>query len=310
MKRQVRVAVVIAVVSASICGVERPIAAQVAPAESDRILAVQVLLDRARFSPGEIDGTAGKNTTRAIEGFERATGGSVSDALATAGPPTVSYTIGDEDGSGPFLASVPDDMMEKAKLPHLGYTSVLEMLAERFHAAPELLRRLNPSATFTAGESIVVPNVIVATISGPAAAPPASAVTVTVSKSRSVLVVADSTGAIVYQAPATTGSEHDPLPIGEWKVTGVARNPKFHYNPDLFWDADPSHAKATIPAGPNGPVGVVWIDLDKPHYGIHGTPEPGTVGHTSSHGCVRLTNWDAVAVAGLVAKGTKVVFVE
>ena len=310
MSRALQPAVVITVVCASICGVGRPIAAQAPPAEPDRILAVQVLLDRARFSPGEIDGTAGKNTTRAIEAFERATGRPVADALTTAEPPTVPYTIGAEDVSGPFLTSLPDDMMEKAKLPHLGYTSVLEMLAERFHAAPELLRRLNPSASFAAGESIVVPNVMGAAINTPAAAPPASAVTLTVSKSKSILIVADSSGQIVYQAPATTGSEHDPLPIGEWKVTGVVRNPKFHYNPDLFWDADPEHAKATVPAGPNGPVGLVWIDLDKPHYGIHGTPEPGTVGHTASHGCVRLTNWDAVAVAGLVAKGTKVVFVE
>ena len=94
-------------------------------------------------------------------------------------------------------------------------------------------------------------------------------------------------------APVTTGSEHDPLPIGEWKVTGVQKNPKFHYNPNLFWDAEPAHAKATIPAGPNNPVGVVWVDISKPHYGLHGTPEPATVGKTASHGCVRLTNWDA-----------------
>ena len=194
-------------------------------------------------------------------------------------------------------------MMEKAKLPRLDYTSPLELLGERFHAAPELLRRLNPSATFSAGERIVVPNVIVATATTPPAAPPAAAVT---SRSRSRSRCSPSPtppGAVVYQAPATTGSEHDPLPIGEWTVTAVARNPKFHYNPDLFWDADPGHAKATIPPGPNGPVGVVWIDLNKPHYGIHGTPEPGTVGHTASHGCVRLTNWDASAVADMVAKG-------
>ncbi len=298
------------VVAASICGGWLPCAAQSAPAERDRLLAVQVLLDRARFSPGEIDGASGANTVRAIEAFERTRGVKIAEAMAGAEAATVTYTIGEEDVSGPFIDAIPDDMMEKAKLPRLDYTSTLELLSERFHAAPALLRRLNPSATFAAGESIVVPNVMVATVTTPPAAPPAAAVTVTVSKSKSLLIVADASGQIVYQAPATTGSEHDPLPIGEWTVTGVARNPKFHYSPDLFWDADPGHAKATIPAGPNSPVGVAWIDLSKPHYGIHGTPEPGTVGHTASHGCVRLTNWDVAAVAGLVAKGTKVVFVE
>jgi lipoprotein-anchoring transpeptidase ErfK/SrfK len=106
----------------------------------------------------------------------------------------------------------------------------------------------------------------------------------------------------------TTGSTRDPLPIGDWKVTTVSPYPTFHYDPDLFWDADPAHAKATLPPGPNGPVGVVWIDLDKEHYGLHGTPEPSTIGHTSSHGCVRLTNWDAVEVALWARPGTEVVF--
>ena len=109
-------------------------------------------------------------------------------------------------------------------------------------------------------------------------------------------------------APVTSGSEHDPLPIGNWKVAAVQRNPKFHYNPDLFWDANPAHSKATLPPGPNSPVGVLWIGLDKEHYGIHGTAEPSTIGHTTSHGCVRLTNWDAVRLAGLVKPGTPVIF--
>ena len=117
-------------------------------------------------------------------------------------------------------------------------------------------------------------------------------------------------GKVIMHAPVTSGSQHDPLPIGSWTVTAVARNPSFNYNPDLFWDADPKHAKAKVPPGPNGPVGVVWIDINKPHYGIHGTPEPGTVGHTQSHGCVRLTNWDALKLAAMVGKGTKVEFVE
>lgn len=133
-------------------------------------------------------------------------------------------------------------------------------------------------------------------------------VEVTVSKSTSALTVKDSSGRVIFYAPVTTGSRHDPLPIGEWKVNGIQFNPPFNYNPDLFWDANPAHAKAKIPAGPNNPVGLVWIDLSKEHYGIHGTPEPSTISRTESHGCVRLTNWDALKLAGLVKPGTKVIF--
>ena len=180
-------------------------------------------------------------------------------------------------------------MMEKSKLPALGYRDLAEALGERFHASPALLKTLNPQAKFAAGEEIRVPNVAGATPSvAPApAAPPAAparggrqgepaapAVTVTVRKSTSDLTVTDGAGKTLLYAPVTTGSEHDPLPIGDWKVNGVQKNPTFHYNPDLFWDADPSHAKAKIPAGPNNPVGVVWVDISRPHYGLHGTPEP------------------------------------
>jgi len=133
---------------------------------------------------------------------------------------------------------------------------------------------------------------------------------VTVSKSTSSLTVTDPTGRVVFYAPVTTGSVHDPLPIGEWKVTSIWFNPKFHYNPDLFWDAEPTHTKATLKPGPNNPVGVVWIDLSKEHYGLHGTPEPATIGRTQSHGCVRLTNWDALRVAALAKPGTPVIFTE
>jgi len=129
-----------------------------------------------------------------------------------------------------------------------------------------------------------------------------------VSKSFSTLWVTDGAGKTIMHAPVTSGSEHDPLPIGMWTVTAVSRNPTFNYNPDLFWDANPTHAKAKIPPGPNGPVGLVWIDISKEHYGLHGTPEPSQIGHTSSHGCVRLTNWDAARLAALVTKGTPVLF--
>jgi lipoprotein-anchoring transpeptidase ErfK/SrfK len=224
--------------------------------------------------------------------------------------------------------------MQQAELPTLGYTSPLEALAERFHAAPDLLRRLNPGAQFVAHEQIQVPNVhpLIMPVDRPVVSAEAraaakrdgagsgkpspdpiterAAVVVTVSKATSALTVADEYGVVLLFAPVTTGSEQDPLPIGEWTVKGVQFNPPFHYNPELFWDANPSHSKAKLQPGPNNPVGLVWIDISKEHYGIHGTPEPSTVGRTASHGCVRLTNWDALRLAGMVKPATRVVFTE
>jgi lipoprotein-anchoring transpeptidase ErfK/SrfK len=181
------------------------------------------------------------------------------------------------------------------------------MLGERFHASPVLLKRLNPGLQLAPGAQMTVPNV---SIVSDAKTKPLSDIVVRVSKQGSSLTVSDGTGTVIMYAPVTSGSEHDPLPIGSWTVTGVSRNPSFNYNPDLFWDAEPAHGKAKIPPGPNGPVGLVWIDIDKPHYGLHGTPEPGSIGHATSHGCVRLTNWDALRLAAMVGKGTRVEFTE
>jgi lipoprotein-anchoring transpeptidase ErfK/SrfK len=300
-----------------------------------RAIAVQVALDRAGFSVGVIDGRIGANTRRATEAY-RAQNGRDPEPHAE---PLTQYEITQADVAGPFVGPIPKDLMAQSKLPSLGYQSADEAIAERFHTTPEVLRRLNPDATFAAGDAIMVPNVdplvlpqsthtnsagqgnqsprpegtsgrgVAGRATGQQGAAQNNTV-VRISRSASSLTATDSGGRIVLFAPVTTGSERDPLPIGEWKVNVVQYNPPFRYNPDLFWDADPSHSKATIPPGPNGPVGVVWIDISKEHYGLHGTPEPAQIGRTQSHGCVRLTNWDALRLAALVGPGTKVIFTE
>jgi lipoprotein-anchoring transpeptidase ErfK/SrfK len=294
-----------------------PLAAE-EPAVDD-VLVLQVMLDRAGFSPGEIDGQAGSNVRRALAAFQQAhdlpATGRADDQTrqrlterAGSQPPLVTYEITEADAAGPFTPAIPQDLVAQSKLERLGYRSLLEALAEKYHSNPQLLRRLNPDATFDrAGERVTVPNVAVADPLAPVPGErPAALIAVT--KATSALTVEDADGRVIFFAPTTTGSKHDPLPLGEWKVTGVQRMPPFHYNPRLFWDADPKHSKARLAPGPNNPVGVLWIDLTKEHYGIHGTPEPSRIGHVQSHGCVRLTNWDVQRVAQWARAGTRVVF--
>jgi lipoprotein-anchoring transpeptidase ErfK/SrfK len=276
-------------------------------------------LDQQGFSSGQLDGSLGTSTRHALAAFQdshRLKANGQPDcatwrALEGEGgkPAFTLYTVTPDDVKGPYIERMPPDMEAAAKLPGLRYTSLIEALAERFHAAPAFLKRLNPRARFASGERIKVPAVMpFDERATPQHEARAAGVSVLVSRRESAVRVTRPDGTLIFFAPVSSGSTHDPLPPGRWKVTSITWHPLFHYNPDLFWDADPKDGTATIKAGPNNPVGVVWIGLDLEHYGLHGTPEPSSIGMTASHGCVRLTNWDAARLASLVQPGTPVVF--
>jgi lipoprotein-anchoring transpeptidase ErfK/SrfK len=288
---------------------------------------LQVLLDRANFSPGEIDGSIGSNTLRALNAYQQAHNLQPTEALdpdtlsaleQNAVEPTTTYTIQPEDVQGPFTTErIPTDWMEMAKLKSLDYTSPLEKVGEKFHTSPNLLKRLNPNAQFKAGEEITVPNVLgedastqtqTQSQSQPKSKQQKNDIKVVVSENDSTLQVQNGSGEILFFAPVTAGSQLDPLPLGTWKVTGLNKNPEFQYSPELIRSSKPGDTKATVAPGPNNPVGVLWIDIDKEHYGIHGSPEPSKIGKTESNGCVRLTNWDIERLAKFVKPGTTVIF--
>jgi lipoprotein-anchoring transpeptidase ErfK/SrfK len=339
----------------------------------------QVVLDRQGFGPGVIDGKMGISTTNALQGFQEAHGLPVSGKLDVATqqalaqwnniPATRVVRIPQEWGQTKYV-KIPKGEDQQAKLQSLGYQSLDERLAERFHTTAAVLDQLNPNgqpagmngaalagggeataqgngkaataaaasptpspgpsvsrdptqSIYHAGQLVRVPNVgsdqidpeqvqdkdwlaTLASLGVGTTQPHVSKIVV--SKHGGWLKGYDKAGKLVAMFTVTTGSQHDPLPLGTWGITTISRNPHFNYNPDLFWDAKPTDKEARLPPGPNGPVGVVWIDLTKEHYGIHGTPEPQTIGRTESHGCVRLTNWDAARLAQMVDTSTKVVF--
>jgi len=315
--------------------------------EGPTVLRAQILLDQAGFSPGAMDGAWGANTSKAAYWYQDVHGLSVSGfvdmatfnhLLRRAGrrPAVARYTVTAEDVAGPFV-KLPESPYEQAELECLCYESAWEKLSERFHSTGALLARLNPGVDTTAvaaGTRLWVPNVErpsaaprpqVAHLStqpagerGPrAGSAPADSgraiaeprvARILVSKKGSYLHALDAAGRVLMHFPSTLGSTYDPSPTGEYHVTRVAFDPEFHYNPKLYAEVPDTQPDAHLPPGPNSPVGMVWMALSKPHYGIHGTASPSTIGYADSHGCVRLTNWDARWLAEHTAEGTPVEF--
>lgn len=277
------------------------------------LIRLQILLDRSRFSPGVIDGHAGDNVSKAIRAFEEANGlpadGQPDTALLQklvvedSAPVLKRYRITKKDAAGPFVKKIPETLEDKAKLKRLSYTSPRELLAEKFHMDEDLLAALNPDARFgKAGTEITVADVR-------SREEPGIVTRIDVLKGQGALKAYDETGNLVAFYPASIGSAGMPSPSGIHMVSAIAPRPRYYYNPkDLHFSGVKSKNLIEIAAGPNNPVGSVWIDLTEPTYGIHGTPDPELISKSESHGCVRLTNWDAEELAKMVKKGTAVEF--
>lgn len=294
----------------------------------------QVLLDAAGFSPGVIDGKTGMSLDNAVRGFQESRGmpktGKLDNATRVAlldrnRPSTIMVRLTPDQVAGPFVYPFPKKTEEQAKLSLMSYRNMLEKVAEEFHTTPATIVALNgPEALIGPGQKLRLPNVVPASASYNSygkeeaaklmqllnvAAGDIKGDRIIVDKSQGLLKVFDAGDKLVAQFPVTTGSSRDPLPLGNWKVATYSFLPPFNYQPDLFWDVSDDKAEQKLPPGPNGPVGVAWLDLTKDHYGIHGTPEPQTIGRTESHGCLRLTNWDVLRLSQMVKPGFTAEFV-
>jgi lipoprotein-anchoring transpeptidase ErfK/SrfK len=295
----------------AINGTQMVAAANAGANKSAAVLDAQIALDRIGISCGSIDGVIGSQTRAAVRAFQAREGLPATGELDTntqtrlvlAEPALTSYIVTATDFDG--LQPVPATWLGKSQQERLGYENIVEAVAEKHHTHPNLLRRLNPSVDWQnllPGTGLVVPQV-------QREVPSVKAAFLRIRLSERTLQAIDWNDRILAHFPCSIAQNVDKRPVGELRIAVTAPNPNYTFNPEVFPESAEGRElgrKLIIPPGPNNPVGTVWIGLDKPGYGIHGTPRPEDVGRTESHGCFRLANWNAEHLLKLIAVGTQV----
>jgi lipoprotein-anchoring transpeptidase ErfK/SrfK len=277
--------------------------------DTERIAAYQVALERMHFSCGFIDGDQGMRTQRMLRAFQTSRHLSTSgfldqptrDAIGEPGEPFLNYTVTQVDIDS--IMPKPQTWREKSKVARLGYNDMWEMLGEKFHCTKGYLKQLNPEVkTFVAGTELIGPKVM-------PAAPIPKAASLRVNLGETSIEALDASGGIIAFFPCSIAKDKNKRPNGELTVKSVVPNPDYTFDPALFADAAKAEGithKMVLPPGPRNPVGVAWIGLSLPGYGMHGTPEPENISRTQSHGCFRLANWNAEKVLKMVKVGTPI----
>ncbi len=278
---------------------------------------LQIFLDNHNFGPGKIDGRMGEFFRKALLSFKRANGmdttGAVDAALLAEVPQAyTTWTIPPE--ALDFIGPVSSRPSEQAKLKGMKYGSLLELVCERFHAAEDFIRKINPGINFDRlqpGDTLNVPNVQPFQIENLSEGfmpdnPAVAGRKVVIDTVERFLEIHDETDKLIAEFPITPGSSTLPAPIGTWKILGIAVLPWFRHDEGVLNSGVKTDNFYNLPAGPNNPVGVLWMGLNKPHVGVHGTNNPETIGRAASHGCIRTANWDAARIKDMVTKGCTV----
>ena len=280
----------------------------------DEALKLQIFLDSQGFGVGPVDGRGGEFTAKAAVLFRQVRGLPAGSPLPTANiQPFASYTVTEQDLGA--LGSLPSDPEARSKQEKLPYTSLLELLAERFHTSQQYLQSLNTSQRIDSlrpGAQIIVPNVArpfrfdAFPSTYPAASPEVGGRRQVVVNLREKNLHVLDQGQIIAAFPITPGSPQHPAPAGNWRVVGSVPWPWYRHDEGVLSRGQRTDEFYNLPPGPNSPVGILWAGLNRPGVGIHGSPVPETIGRTGSHGCIRLTNWDAAIFHTLISKNTPV----